>query len=90
MPALLAASFTGTGASAETVRLRGDYNVSISNTFVGTIQVQRNFNDGRGWLAVKSYTAPAEELGYETEVGVDYRLYCTAYTSGTADARLSQ
>ncbi len=90
MAGVLAQTFTATGASTNNIRLRGDYNVSIGDTFVGTIIVQRNFNDGRGWLPVKSYTAPAEELGYETEPGVDYRLFVSAYTSGSIAARLSQ
>ena len=72
-------------------------NVSVWGTFVGTVQMQRSFDNGATWLpltsggaATKSFTAPASEMWTEVEQGVAYRLQCTAYTSGTINYRLSQ
>ena len=64
------------------------FNFSISGTFVGTVAIQRLFS-GSTWLDVKTYTAPAEEIGTEPENDVLYRLKMIASTSGTAVVRLS-
>jgi hypothetical protein len=69
-------------------------NVSVYGTFVGTVVLERSF-DGTNYIPVLrngtaiSYTAPSSETLYDPEGDVIYRLRCSAYTSGTANYRLS-
>ena len=74
------------------VRIFGDFNFSLSGTWVGTVFIQRSFDLGATWVDVASYTANIEDAGYEAEVGTMYRAgFKTAgYTSGTAVMRISQ
>lgn len=85
------ASLTAQNTFCSAVELRNDFNVSISGTWSGTITLQRSFDDGSTWLDVKTYTANAEEKGFEPEAGVTYQLGFETgnYTSGTAAVRLS-
>jgi len=65
--------------------------VSITGTFVGTIDLERSIGDVGSWSAVKSYTVPTTETyddGLDNQI-VYYRLNMSAYTSGTADAELT-
>ena len=82
-------TFTATGQSS-TVVLAKDFNLSLSGTFVATVAVQRSFDEGVTWKTVESYTDEIESIGFEPESGVNYRLNCTAYTSGTVTYRLSR
>lgn len=73
------------------------FNVSLWGTFVGSVQLERSFDNGTTWLPLTAagtplyvWTAPASEVCEEPEAGVLYRLNCTAYTSGTVNYRLSQ
>lgn len=80
------------------VQIRGAYNFSISGVFVGTVRLERSFDGGGTWIPVSkdssgadaSYTAPCGVTGFEPEDGVLYSANCTAYTSGTANCRISQ
>ena len=92
---------TGAFASATAgtaVRFEKSFNLSIWGTFVGTIALQRSFDQGTTWNTVAadaygtaaSWTAPVDLIiDTQGEQGVLYRLNCTAYTSGTANWRLS-
>jgi len=95
-------TFGATGQSASLCPKQGDYhhqsysfNMSLWGTFVGTVQLERSFDNGTTWLPITAlgssitFTAPASESFEEPEVGVIYRLNCTAYTSGTVNYRLS-
>ncbi len=77
--------FSATGTSSE---VDGDQDtpmhLSIQGTFAGTIQLQRSFNSGTNWGVVDSYTAVTEKTIQRTSAAYQYRLECTAYTSGTA------
>jgi hypothetical protein len=77
--------FTGTATSDE---VDGDedtpMHLSIQGTFVGTIALQRSFNGGTNWGTVDSYTTVTEKTIQRTSAVYQYRLECTAYTSGTA------
>lgn len=72
-------------------------NVTIYGTFSATVEIQRSF-DGSTWHTLSkdsdgnaaSYTAPISLKVEECETPVEYRLACTAYTSGTANYRISQ
>lgn len=89
-------SFTGTGQS-DTVCLKGQFNVTIWGTFVGTVHMERSFDGGTTWVDYTSpnnnaftWTGAISTVGEEPEVGVLYRLDCTAFTSGTINYRISQ
>lgn len=92
------AAFTASGQATTAVELFGSFNMDISGTFVGTVQMERSFNGGASFNAVAedgagtaaAYTAPVSLTAKEIERGTLYRLRCTAYTSGTANVRLSQ
>ena len=94
-------TFTGTGQSAGMLvkgiddRRANPFNLSLWGTFVGTVRLERSF-DGSTWLPITAlgsainFTGPVSETFEEAEGGVQYRLNCTAYTSGTVNYRLSQ
>ena len=103
--AFIAGTFSATGQSATFAPLvgsrntnSGQFNVSVSGTFVATFQLQRSFDNAVTWIVCSSdsagtaasWTAPFSVVVEEPEAGVLYRLACTAYTSGTATYRLSQ
>lgn len=85
-------------AATSGVELAGGFNITISGSFVATIQLERSFDKGTTWFPVSkdatgaamAFTGVASLSGYEYESGVQYRLNCTAYTSGTAACRLSR
>lgn len=76
------------------VALLGEFNLSISGTWVGTVTIQRSFDGGVTALDVEQYIANAEDAGYEPrgEGGTLYRVgFKTGdYTSGTANVRINQ
>lgn len=93
---VLTGTFTGTGQSA-TIGLYGAFSFAIWNTFSGTAQLQKSYDNGTNWIpygaddtgAINSVTAPVAFRVIESELGVIYRVACTAYVSGTVSYRLS-
>lgn len=65
------------------------FNLSIYETFVAVVTLQRSFDGGTTWLDVKAYGAPIEDRGFEPE-GALYRVGVKTggYTSGTVNVRL--
>lgn len=86
-----AASITAQNTFTTPVYILGDFNFSLSGTWVATVFIQRSF-DGSTWLDVASYTANIEDTGHEPETGVLYRagVKTGGFTSGTVVARISQ
>jgi hypothetical protein len=92
-------SFTAAAqTSSSFIPLAGrEFNWTIWGTFVATIVLERTFNGGTNWHAltgagttISEVTAACSEIAKESEWGVYYRLRCSAYTSGTANYRISQ
>ncbi len=88
-------SFTATGTSVERDALGERFNMSISGTFVGTIALQRSFDEGVTFFDVEEFTAPVEKTGDHsvrnaTTRPLLYRFNVSAYTSGTIRAILFQ
>ena len=84
-------TFTSATTGAKTL-MTGAFNVSVDFTTgsgVGTVALQRSFDDGVTWKTVKTYTSGAEELA-DCPDDVLYRFNCTAYTSGTIKCIMSQ
>lgn len=77
---------------SDSLKLRGNFNMSISGTWVATVHVQRSFDQGSTWFDVDTFTQNIEVVGYEPEGGVYYRIGVKVgnYTSGTVNVRLSQ
>lgn len=73
------------------VKLSGNFNLSITGSFTGTVTVQRSF-DGTNWANVESFTGNVERVANEPELDVRYRagILTGEYTSGHAIIRLSQ
>lgn len=75
----------------------GLYNLTITGTFVATVQLERSFDGGTTFAPISgqtlgttaTFTAPTTLVGMETERAVLYRVNCTAFTSGTANVRIS-
>lgn len=88
MAELTTKSISAENTFSDVVTIEGYFNISISGTFVATVTVQRSY-DGSTWHDVDSWTAPAEEVGFEPE----YRAYrigvkSSNYTSGTVEVRI--
>jgi hypothetical protein len=96
-------SFTATGQSAaflpDGVDDRQDrvFNISLWGTFVATVQLERSLDGGQNWLPLTAmgsqiylFTGPCSETVEECEATAQYRLNCTAYTSGTVNYRISE
>lgn len=84
----LVGSFNATGATDFIYLSKSYYNLSVWGTFVGTVQLQRSFDDGVTWLVAKEVSEPYEGVGLEAEFKVRYRMQCTAFTSGVINFRV--
>lgn len=93
-------AFTGTGAGASFI-VRGGFNINLLGAGVGTCKLQKSYDnanwadvsknvDGDVLEFVKLTGTTISLLCEEPEEGVRYRWNCTAYTSGTISARISQ
>lgn len=87
---------TSTNLVSESVRVNGNFNMSLQGTFVGTFRPERSLDDGVTWSPltalgdVLQYTTTMSESFYEPEPQALYRWSCTAYTSGTATCRIGK
>lgn len=103
MSAPVTGTFVATGSSAPFSPensvgngVSAPFNMSLWGTFVGTIYIERSFDNGATYLPITAlgssvtFSAPASEVFEEPEAGVLWRLRCSAYTSGTVNYRLSQ
>ena len=48
----------------DAIHIIGDFNLSVSGTFAGTVTVQRS-TDGTVWRDVNTFTAPFEGVGHD-------------------------
>jgi hypothetical protein len=93
-----------TGSSAST-GFYGALNFAVwASAFVGTVQIEKTYDNGTTWIpvaldvagTVASYSLNiASATGFnvtlfEVEHGVNWRVRCTGFTSGTLNYRLSQ
>jgi len=78
------------------VRVDGNFNASLQGTFVGTFKLERSLDNG---VTFDPITALGEEISFTTEVNESfyepepqalYRWKCSAYTSGSATARIGK
>jgi hypothetical protein len=73
----------------DAVHIIGDFNLSISGTFVATVTVQRS-TDGTTWRDVDTFASPSEDVGYDPMKNF-YRagIKTGDYTSGSATILLN-
>lgn len=90
MAQLTTKSISAQNTFSDAVQLEGYFNLSISGTFSATVTVQRS-PDNSAWYDVDTFTAPAEDVGFEPEF-MWYRVGVKtgAYTSGTVVIRLGR
>lgn len=79
-------TFTATGNSATETGDQVD--VLIHGTFVGTIELQTQVEDGT-WVATDSFTSASDLLNKQSAGSRKWRLACTIFTSGTVNYSLS-
>jgi hypothetical protein len=71
------------------------FNITVWGTFVATYTIERKFDDDDDWFPLTAFgeaiefTGPMSESWEEAEPAVNYRIRCTAYTSGTLNYRFS-
>lgn len=88
-------AITQTGPTAG-ASFQGPFNFTLHGSFQATIRVERRFFESTEWHPCTSgggfvdFTAPLSEVLFEPENGVEYRLNCLSFTSGTVNWRLSQ
>lgn len=72
--------------------LSGNFNLSLSGTWIAIVTVQRSFDGGVSWVDTATFTQNGEYIGNEPEADVQYRIIVKTgeYTSGTVIGRLSQ
>ena len=89
---VVTASIAAQNTFTSSVQLLGEFNLSISGSWAGTVTLQRSFDGGTTWLDVATYSANVETAGDEPEKNVLYRagIKTGEYTSGTAVIRISQ
>lgn len=81
------------------IRERG-FNILLTGSGVGSIFLERSFDDGVTWVGVYaagtqlyswSYSgSPISETAEDPESNTYYRLRCTALSSGTINYRIGQ
>ena len=70
----------------------GFLNISVYGaTWVGTVTLQRSFDDGTTWYDVTTWTANAQKALIDKQINSMYRLGCKngEYTSGSVAVKLS-
>lgn len=77
---MIEGQFTTTGVSPEVQATEID--LSVSGTFDGTVQVQRQI--GSSWRTVEEISAASERV-FKNAQARGFRLNCTTYTSGTIE-----
>jgi hypothetical protein len=83
-------------AISDAVYVFGEFNASLSGTFVATMQLVRSLDNGASFQPLTAlgnsftFTGPCEEVFNEPQPGVLYAWECTSYTSGTVEYRIGQ
>lgn len=95
-PTVVTGTFVA-ATSGTSAQFMGPFNIELSGTWVGTVQLERSFDGGTTFVAAAmdtagtaaAYTTNVSIVVSEPEPGVIYRWRCTAYTSGTVSYRIS-
>lgn len=86
------ATITAQNEFTDAHEFNGEFNVSVSGTFVATVTIQRSYNGGTTWNDVQDWIEPVEGLARDAKdaTGILYRAGVKTgdYTSGTINVRL--
>ena len=76
---------------SDEIAIHDHLNYSVSGISGDTVVLQRSYDGGTIWKDAVSLAADAEDVYYETEMGVIYRIGVKAggYDAGTILARIS-
>lgn len=92
---VVSSAFVATGFSAS-AQFMGDFNFSVQGVFVGTVVLLVSYDGGANFIPLQSvpgtgysFTAPGMVRLTNTEPGLLYEMQCSAFTSGTLNARLA-
>ena len=86
---LVSEDISGTDATSWG-QFRGHFNISLSGFNGHTVELQRSFDDGTTPLTLATYTEDTEDIHYEPEEGIVYRVEITGAGTGSVAARLSK
>lgn len=77
---------------SDAVVLWGQFNYTLSGTWVATVTLQKSYDSGSTWIDVDTATANEHGVWNEPEAGVQWRfgVKTGAFTSGAVVGRLSQ
>jgi hypothetical protein len=81
-------SFSGTGQSSSVSTGSEKVEIEISGTWVAATIIERSFDLGTSWFPYRTIVSNMVTILEDTR-DVQYRLNCTAYTSGSVVYRLS-
>ena len=86
------ATITAQNTFTDAWNVQGRFNISISGTWVGTVTVQRSFDQGGTWHDVATYTGNTQTTGNEPSAKVVWRIGIKTgeYTSGSAVVALQR
>jgi len=85
-------TITAQNTYSDSWSVQGRFNISISGTWVGTVTVQRSFDNGSTWHDVATYTANTQTTGNEPSAKVLWRIGIKTgeFTSGSCVAALQR
>lgn len=72
-----------TGISATLICSMRDFLLKIGGTFVGTVDLQIFNEQANEWQTIESYTTKTAKVIHTVAWGQQFRLICSAFTSGT-------
>lgn len=81
-------SHAGTSTGTPAKSLRGYFNISITGTWTGTVEIQVSSDNGSTWRTFASFTTNVEREAHEVAFGQKFRSKYTG--TGTADVRVYQ
>lgn len=91
-----AGTITGTGAAAGVQERMGAFTLSVWGTFAATVRLEVSFDGGTTWAPVfgddgqsVDLSAPGNIQVTQTESGVLYRVFCSAFTSGVVSWQIA-
>ncbi len=87
--ALVTHTLTDTSDETSFGQFKGHFNISLNGMSGDTVVLERTFDDEVTIGIVETYTADAEDVHFEPETGVKYRLRLTG-GAGPVKVRISQ
>ena len=71
------------------LQVKGDWVFTTSNTWTGTIKIQKSYDYGKSWDDFRPFSSQVTSSGEEVLDNVWYRVFCDVVDSGTMGYNLS-